>query len=237
MSDDPAISVILPVYNQGDHIAAIARGFLSALSNLRHSFEVILVVNASRDDSLAVCEGIARENRSVTVLHDPLPGWGRAVRTGLAASRGGLIAYTNSARTPPHALCSLILLGFANPGYLIKAERRLRYPVLRRLGSIVYNFQCRALFNLAVWDVNGTPKVFPRGILPPGGLREDGDLIDLELLVRCSRSGVPVIEVPVVSPGRHGGRSTTMVPSALKMYAGAFRMRRDMRRASTPGGL
>lgn len=231
MSGGIPLSIVLPVYNQGDHIGDILRGYLAALSNLRHDFEIIVVVNASTDDSLKACEEVARVHPSIRVLHDPAPGWGRAVRCGIAAARGDLIAYTNSARTPPHALCALILLGYANPGYLIKAERKLRFPLMRRMGSVLYNFQCRALFSLAVWDVNGTPKVFSRSFLPPGGLREEGDLIDLELLVHCVRSGIPVIEVPVVSPGRHSGRSTTMVPSALKMYTGAFRLWRNMRRA------
>jgi hypothetical protein len=232
VSGELPLSIVLPVYNQGDHIGDILRGYIAALSNLRHDFELIVVVNASTDDSLKECEGIARVHPCVRVLHDPAPGWGRAVRRGIAAARGDLIAYANTARTPPHALCALIMLGYSNPGYLIKAERKLRFPVLRRIGSVLYNFQCRALFSLAVWDVNGTPKVFARSFLPPGGLREEGDLIDLELLVHCERSGIPVLEVPVVSPGRHSGRSTTMVPSALKMYAGAFRLWREMRRAS-----
>jgi len=232
VSATPHLSVVLPVHNQCYHIGETVRAYLSAFSNLRHPFELLLVVNASRDGSLAACEELARSNPAVRVLHDAVPGWGRAVRTGIAASKGELLAYTNSARTSPHLLCSSVLLGLANPGYLIKAERRLRFPLIRRVGSVLYNFQCRTLFNLAVWDINGTPKVFARSLLPPEGLREEGDLIDLELLIHCARSGIPVLEVPVVSPGRHAGRSTTMLPSALKMYAGAFRLRLELRRAA-----
>ncbi len=233
MSATPHLSVVLPVHNQGEHIGETVRVYLSALSNLRHPFELLLVVNASRDGSLTACEELSRSNPAVRVLSGAVPGWGRAVRAGIAASRGEILAYTNSARTTPHLLCSLVLLGLANPGYLVKAERRLRFPLIRRVGSVLYNFQCRALFDLAVWDVNGTPKVFSRSILPPAGLREEGDLIDLELLIHCARSGIPVLEVPVVSPGRLAGRSTTMLPSALKMYAGAFRLRRELRRAAS----
>jgi hypothetical protein len=35
-----------------------------------------------------------------------------------------------------------------------------------------------------------------------------------------------MIEVPIFSSRRHGGRSTTSLRSAIKMYLGAYRMRR-----------
>jgi hypothetical protein len=44
----------------------------------------------------------------------------------------------------------------------VKANRKIRDHWSRRLGSLLYNLECRALFDLSVWDVNGTPKVFPR---------------------------------------------------------------------------
>ena len=36
---------------------------------------------------------------SLKVVNNDLPGWGRAVKTGFAAAKGGILCYTNSART------------------------------------------------------------------------------------------------------------------------------------------
>ena len=117
------------------------------------------------------------------------------------------------------------MLAFANPGMVIKANRKLRYPIQRKLGSVLYNFECRVLFDLPVWDVNGTPKAFHRDTRDKLNLQENGDLIDLEFVVKCERLGLQILEVPIVSMTRHGGESTTNYSSAFKMYWGALMMR------------
>jgi len=238
MSMQPDVSIVLPVYNQADHIRDIVEGYLAALDNLKHSAEIVLVVNASRDGSLECCQTLGQCYGSLKVLHDDQPGWGRAVRTGLAAATGRILCYTNSARTSSYVLALHIMLALANPGLVIKANRRLRHPLLRRMGSVLYNAECRTLFDLPVWDVNGTPKVFERDALDRLQLTENGDLVDLEFIVRCQELGLQILEVPVVSAVRHGGESTTNVGSAWKMYHGAFRMWLSRRgNQGPPGGI
>jgi len=225
MNDSPHISVILPVYQQADHIEQIVNGYVTALESLKYSVEIILVVNASLDGSLECCRRLEQNDARVRVLHNEQPGWGRAVRSGLSASRGRILAYTNSARTSPYILALHLMLAATNSELVIKANRRLRLPLVRRIGSVLYNVECRTLFDLPVWDVNGTPKVFNREIFEKLDLRENGDLIDLEFILRCKELGLQLLEIPIVSEVRHGGESTTNLFSAFKMYWGAFLMR------------
>jgi hypothetical protein len=77
------------------------------------------------------------------------------------------------------------------------------------------------LFDLPYWDINGTPKVFERAHAELFRLSRDDDLVDLEFAIRCRRAGYPVVEVPILSTMRHGGRSTTGIRSAAKLYRGA----------------
>ncbi len=90
-------------------------------------------------------------------------GWGRAVAAGLAAARGDLLCYTNSARTAAagsaRCYCSTRL---HIPDVVIKANRKSRENWRRRAGSMLFNLECRVLFDLSSSDINGTPKVFPR---------------------------------------------------------------------------
>jgi hypothetical protein len=107
---------------------------------------------------------------------------------------------------------------------VVKANRKIRDSWRRRLGSLVYNLECRALFDLPTWDINGTPKVFPRSFGKLLELEREDDLIDAEFNAICRREGYQVIEVPVLSTRRHGGTSTTNYGSALKMYWGAWQL-------------
>jgi len=225
MSSDPEISVVLPVYNQADHIHQIVTDYLAALDSLKYSVEILLMVNASKDGSLDSCQNLERKDGRIRVIHSGEAGWGRAIRAGLSASKGKILGYTNSARTTSYTLALHIMLATAHPGLVIKANRRLRHPIVRRVGSVLYNVQCRNLFDLPVWDINGTPKFFGREIFQKLDLQENGDLVDLEFLLRCKQLGVQILEVPIVSAVRHGGESTTNLISAFKMYWGAFQMR------------
>ncbi len=54
------ISVVLPIYNQADHVEHIVTGFLEALSHFKHGSELLLVVNGNKDGSLECCEALGR---------------------------------------------------------------------------------------------------------------------------------------------------------------------------------
>jgi hypothetical protein len=123
----------------------------------------------------------------------------------------------------------MLRYGLVNDKVVVKASRKVRASLLRRLGSVIYNFEVRLLFGLAVWDVNGTPKVFPASLRERLGLTEDGDLIDMEFVVNCKRKWIPIVEVPVYVTERRAGRSTTNLGSAWKMYVGALRAYLDLR--------
>jgi glycosyltransferase involved in cell wall biosynthesis len=224
MTDKPEISIILPVYNQADHVEKVMRTYINVMNSLRHPVEYLLVVNGNRDGSLECCQRLAEQNSSVRVLHNELPGWGRAVKTGLANARGATLCYTNLARTAGEVLASHIMTALSNPNSVIKSNRRLRHPVVRRVGSVIYNVECRYLFDLPSWDINGTPKIFSRKAFGLLDLQENGDLIDVEFIVRCKQLGLQILELPTVSSVRYGGDTTTNYASAVKMYLGAVRM-------------
>lgn len=150
-----------------------------------------------------------------------------AVRMGLRQARGDLLCYTNAARTAPGDLVLSLLYAVAFPDVVVKANRKIRSGWGRRLGSLLYNLECRALFDLPNWDVNGTPKVFPRRFKQLMALTRDDDLIDLEFTAVCRRENYPMVEVPIFSSRRHGGKSTTTYMSALKMYWGAYQLRQS----------
>jgi hypothetical protein len=217
------------VHNQGDHIDRIVDGYRRVLTGVVEGPEIILVPNGCRDDSIARCHDLETAHDGVRVVEVAEPGWGRAVRRGLRAAHGALLCYTNSARTTPDDLLLLLRYALAHPGVVVKANRKIRERWTRRLGSLLYNMECRTLFDLSNWDVNGTPKIFPRTFTRLLDLTRDDDLIDAEFSLVCRREGYPMLEVPIFSQRRHGGRSTTTWRSALRMYWGALLLWRATR--------
>jgi glycosyltransferase involved in cell wall biosynthesis len=189
----------------------------------------VLVPNGCRDASVQRCAGLAERHPQVRVVELDRGGWGRAVRAGLREARGELLCYTNSARTTAPMLALMFSYAAAYPDMVLKANRKIRDNWRRRLGSLIYNLECRALFDLPTWDINGTPKIFPRKFSSLLHLTSDGDLIDAEFAFVCSREQYPILEVPILATQRHGGRSTTSYQSAIRMYWGAYRLAREVR--------
>ena len=222
-----SVSLVLPCRNQADHIGDVLPRYLGPLEALGRPFELVVVPNASTDATEDVVRALALRDPRIRVAANPAGGWGRSVLTGLAAARGTVLAYTNTARTDPALVPEFIRRHLDGGGCLVKARREARHAPLREAGSFLYNLEARLVFGLRCSDVNGTPKVFARGLYDAARLKEPGDLLDLELMVSAHRRGVRVVEVPVRGFSRHGGKSSTTLKSAWRMYKGAIRLRFD----------
>ena len=226
------VSIILPVHNQADHIGEIVQGYVNILVQFIKEYELVLVANACSDNSPAVCQELANKNPNIKVVETAQSGWGKAVKLGLKEAKGEIVCYTNSARTSPEVLRSVLEYSLINPNVVVKANRKIRDGLRRRLGSLLYNLECRMLFDSPVWDINGTPKVFPRKYTPLLNLSREDDLIDAEFVALCRKHDYPMLEVPVLSTRRHGGKSTTNYGSAVKMYVGALQLWQQFKKAS-----
>lgn len=88
----PVVSVVIPARNAantlGDQLAALVRQFDG-------SFEVMVVDNASTDDTAAVAHSFA-DRLPISVVHEPLPGTNRARNTGVRAARADKILLTDA---------------------------------------------------------------------------------------------------------------------------------------------
>lgn len=229
-------SIILPVYNQETHLQPILEEYITNLQRLPMPYELLPVINGPRRDrSLEVCQDLQSKFRCIRTLCIDAGGWGRAVRAGLSEARGDLLCFTNSARTTSGDLLLALIYGSVHEEAVIKANRKIRSSASRRLGSLLYNLECRALFDLPYWDVNGTPKVFSRNLSRLLDLTRNDDLIDLEFNVVCRLADYPVIEIPIFSSKRHSGKSTTSLSSALHMYVGAWQLYRELKKNSSFG--
>lgn len=225
---DLTYSIVLPLYRQESHIDDLVNQYVEGLESQSHSWEIILVVNGNKDECFARAVSHAKRDERIIALELKEGGWGKAVKYGMAAAKGKLLCYTNSARTQISDLLLILNYARVNTEAVVKASRIVRASLARKIGSVLYNFQNRILFQTAIMDVNGTPKVFPRKVWETLNIYSDEDLIDAEAVAKCFRKGIPIVEVPVRITNRRGGASTTRLSSAFKMYAGLVSLYRKL---------
>jgi Glycosyl transferase family 2 len=223
MSESPSLSVVLPCRNQADHIERVLSAYAPPLASC--DYELVVVPNACTDGTPEIVHRLATSDARIRVVESANGGWGLSVLAGLSAARGRVLCYTNSARTDPAQIPTLLGLYQAHAPCLAKVRRVERAAPLREVGSWLYNLESRLLFGIRARDVNGTPKILSRELYADLDLSSQGDLLDLELIAKTTRRGIPIVEMPVRGCERHGGKSSTNLGSAWSMYVGAVRLR------------
>jgi glycosyltransferase involved in cell wall biosynthesis len=232
----PALSLVLPAFNEDGNIARAVRDAAAAAAPLVGDYEVVVVDDGSRDRTAAVLEGLAAElgSRLVVVRHERNRGYGAALRSGFAATRGELVFYTDSDNQfdltelrgflPLMAECDAVL------GYRVDRQD----PWTRRAASGFFNRLSSIAFGMSVRDLNCSFKLFRGDLLRSLPLESDDFFIDTELVARMHRAGWRLVQRGVRHFPRTAGRSTVRardVPRTLAAIA-RFWVRMRARHAS-----
>jgi len=93
----PHLSVVVPVFNERDNVAPLIGEIVAALRGnpalKGEAFEIVYIDDHSRDDTLAVLQGLKATTPELRVLHHVnQSGQSTAVRSGVKAARGAWIA-------------------------------------------------------------------------------------------------------------------------------------------------
>ena len=90
---NPFFSVVVPCYNRGPLLADTVAGILRQQET---NFELLLVDDGSRDDTLAVAQGLARTDSRIRVFTQPNAERGAARNHGLREAKGNYVNFFDS---------------------------------------------------------------------------------------------------------------------------------------------
>ncbi len=167
------ISVIVPAYKQEKTIKKDLTNIKKILDQLRYSAELICVVDGILGDkTFSRARSVAKKYNNVKVLgYDHNKGKGYAVRFGMAASKGDIVAFIDSGMDlNPNGL-SMLLEHFEwyDADVIVGSKRhpvsKVNYPWQRRILSIGYQLIVAILFGLKIRDTQVGMKFFKREVL------------------------------------------------------------------------
>lgn len=199
-------SIIIPAYNEAKRITATLQSVLSFLEKKSYSWEVIVVDDGSKDDTMAVVEEIAKGTSGLSVLRQhENRGKGAAVRAGVLAARGEYVLFTDADNSTPIEELNVfetlkkeadIIIGSR---YLKDSRVEIKQPWYRIMISRASNLLIQAFLVDGIRDTQCGFKMFHYEAAQDifGRMKVDGFGFDMEALALAEVIGYTIKEVPV----------------------------------------
>lgn len=207
----PALSVIVPAFNEEALLADAIRRLHRALAGLQLTAEIIIVNDGSRDRTAAIADQLAATLTGVSAVHQENQGIGGAFRTGAARATGDYLMLWPADMPAEPADLAPYAAELGRADVIVGCRRqRVGYNPLMRFNAWLYPKLVALLFDLRLRDVNWI-HAYRRESFLRIRLTQRGIPMLVETLVRLRDLGSSFAEVDVAMKARLGG-----VPSASR---------------------
>jgi polyisoprenyl-phosphate glycosyltransferase len=175
VDDHPDVSVVLPCYNERDHVELEVKRIRAALDAAGMRHEVICVDDGSTDGTREVLQGIAGIR---TILLPRNQGSGTARRIGTQQARGRVVVWTDADMTYPNELIPELVNQLDDTYDQVVGARRTEagtYKLFRVPAKWAIRKLAAYLTSTDIPDLNSGLRAFKRSVaepylrlLPPG---------------------------------------------------------------------
>ena len=213
------LSYFFPAHNEAANLRGLVEEALSTLPTLADRFEIVIVNDGSRDDTARIADELTGASPGIVrAVHHPTNlGYGAALRSGFAAARFELLAFTDGDRQFRVADLGRLIERFQAGGADAVVGYRIRRadPLVRTVYARLYRLANRIWFGLRVRDVDCACKLFSRASLEGVNVESGGAFFSAELLIKLRARGRRVAEVGVPHYPRTAGSPTGAKPAVV----------------------
>ena len=209
MSDiKPTVSVIIPAYNEEDHLLITWEKTAAVLAAETADYEIIIVDDGSADRTGGIADGIAAKDPHTRVIHNRgNQGFGFTCRQGIKSARLDFTGWISADTAWDPAVLKKVI-GMLGQYDIITAYTANSYnrPLFRRIISVAFTTTLNILFGLRLRYYNGA--CFHRtALLQAIPLRSSGFTLWAEAVIRLVNQGYRCYEIGGNFDDRKSGRS------------------------------
>src|SRR5436309_15684778 len=231
-----AVSVVIPCLNEAESIGLCVTAAQRVLDEHGLDGEVVVVDNGSDDGS-----GVLARLAGARVVYEPRRGYGSAYLAGFAEAWGDYIVMIDADLTYdfeeiPRFVRELDAGAELVMGNRLEAVEPGAMSMLSRIGNPLLSGFLNLLFRTPISDAHCGMRAVRRDVLPVLALQATGMELASEMVIRASRGGLDIRELPIalhpregeskLSPFRDGWRSVRLMlvyhPNFLFLFPGAL---------------
>jgi dolichol-phosphate mannosyltransferase len=234
VSDAADLSIIVPVYKEGEAVEPVLRALTAGIST---SHEILVVYDFDEDPTVPVIDRLATELPTIRGLRNDLGrGVLNAMKAGIAASGGPYVLISMADGSDEPSIVDPMVALARDGADVVAASRYMRGghqvggPPLKRLMSRTAGLTLHWFAGVATHDPTNNFKLYSRRFLDVTTIESTaGFELALELTVKATLDGRRVAEVPTTWRDRTAGESNfklrKWLPHYLHWYGQAFRGR------------
>ena len=214
------ISIVIPAYNEENRIQKTLEDYCDFFKEkFKDNFEIIIVPNNCKDNTLKVSEDFAKGKPQVRVFNIPdYSGKGGAVMKGFELAKGEYIGFVDADNsTTPENFFKLyqnredyeaIIASRKIKGALMHPKRRPSQD----LSSLLFNKLANLLFNFKIKDTQCGAKLFTHRTAKylVENYTENGWMFDIDLLYLCKKRKLKRLEYPIIWTDSEGSSLTLL---------------------------
>jgi glycosyltransferase involved in cell wall biosynthesis len=205
-ADAPAVTVVIPVYNEESRLArSIERLVPFLTASFPWSWEVVIADNGSTDRTLEIARRLSERHPAVRVLHRDEKGRGGALRQAWCESQAAVLSYMDVDLASDLAAFPLLIERLLDGTFDLATGSRLlalsstRRSLKREIISRAYNYLVKSIFHTRFSDAQCGFKAITRKaareLLPL--VESSGWFLDTELLVMAEALGYRILDLPI----------------------------------------
>jgi glycosyltransferase involved in cell wall biosynthesis len=214
------LSFFFPAHDEEANIEGLVQEALDSLPVIAETFEIIAVNDGSRDRTRVLADELTAAHPGIVrAVHHPTNlGYGAALRSGFAAARHELVAFTDGDRqfrVEDIGRLTERMAAADAPDVVVGYRIKRADPIIRTLYARAYRLADRLFFGLKVTDVDCACKLFRREALDGIRVESDGAFFSAEMLIKLQAAGRTVVEVGVPHYPRTAGSATGAKPQVI----------------------
>ncbi len=228
MDKNFSISFVLPMFNERDNIKNAIEEIGVISLDLTEDYEIVVVDDASTDDSIQIVERIMEENKTVRLFKlEENTKFGGAFARGFKEAQKDIILYMDSdmpiEKEDIKASFPLISEYDIVSGYS-KVKKGDTFK--RKIISGTYNLIVEILFGLKIKDINSGYKIVRKNVVEGVDFTSRSPFVDVELFLHAKQKNSKISQYPLVFKSRKGGKSyISSIPIILATFRDMIKVR------------